>query len=132
MAQLFVSQGRCQFCHRTAGNVEHMIAGDSGVICNDCVEACSTLLRKGAPAPEEHPERADRYVFQRLAKHFAPARPHEMLATSRTFPLRQQADLQMALDNLFGERRVPETFIGIRQEYRHEVVDFSKLLRHGA
>jgi hypothetical protein len=32
--------------------------------------------------------------FQRLAAHFAPARPREMLATSRTYPLRQQADLK--------------------------------------
>jgi hypothetical protein len=54
-----------------------------------------------------------------------------MLTTSRTYPLRQQADLQKALDALFGERSVPNNFIGIRQEYRHVVVDFSKLLDHG-
>lgn len=124
MAQLFVSAGRCQFCHRTAADVDHMIAGDSGVICNRCVDACAALLRQD-PAPASH---EDRYVFQRLARHFAPTRPHEMLATSRTYPLRQQADLQHAFDDLFGERRVPDNFIGIRQEYRHEVVDFTKLL----
>jgi hypothetical protein len=56
-----------------------------------------------------------------------------MLATSRRFPLRQQADLQRALDDLFGERQVPANFIGVQQAYRHEVFGFSKLLErsHG-
>ena len=127
MAQFFVSKARCQFCHRSATDVEHMVAGDSGVICNQCVDACAALLRTGQ-VQDEPQERPDRYVFQRLARHFAPMRPHEMLATSRTYPLRQQADLQKALDDLFGERSVPSNFVGIRQEYRHEVVDFAKLL----
>lgn len=133
VAHFFVSKGRCQFCHRTVGDVEHLIAGDSGFICNDCVDACSNLLRPAddRPAASEQP---DRYVFQRLARHFAPLRPHDVLATSRTFPIRQQADLQKAVDDLFGERSVPHNFVGISQQYRHEVVDFSKLLEqsHGA
>jgi len=127
LAQHFVSEGRCQFCHRTAGNVEHMIAGDSGFICNACVVACSALLQPSASqAPAE--ERPDRYAFQRLARHFAPLRPQEVLATSRSYALRQQADLQAALDELFGERVIPQNFVGIRAQYRHEVTDFAKLL----
>src|SRR5262245_23745989 len=111
-----------------------MIAGDSGFICDRCVEACAAMLRpteEGAPKPTGSTER---YLFQRLARHFAPWRPQEMLATSRTYPLRQQADLQQALDDLFGERQVPENFRGIRQHFRHEVLDFAKLLEttHGA
>jgi hypothetical protein len=131
VAQLFVSEGRCQFCHRTASDVDHMIAGDSGVICNHCVEACAALLRP-EQQQEAAKERPDRYVYQRLERHFAPLRPHEMLATSRTYPLRQQADLQKALDDLFGERRVPVNFVGLRPEYGQSV-DFSKLLqqKHG-
>jgi hypothetical protein len=130
---LFVSAGRCQFCHRTAGDVDKMIAGDSGVICNECVQACAGLI-DGGEIPKEDRDRSDRFVFQRLARHFAPLRPHDVVATSRMFPLRQQADLQRAVDELFGERRVPENFIGIRQEYRHEMVGFSKLLErsHGS
>jgi MoxR-like ATPase len=127
MSHLFVSEGRCQFCHQTTATVEHLIAGDSGFICNKCVEACSTLLHTGNEGPSKQ-EQSDRYVFQRLVQHFAPLKPHEMVATSRSFPLRQQADLQKALDDLLGERSVPQNFIGIRQEYRQEVVDFSKLL----
>jgi len=106
LAQYFVSEGRCQFCHTTAGNVEHMIAGDSGFICNACVVACSALLQPAASQADAE-ERPDRYAFQRLARHFAPLRPQELLATSRSFALRQQADLQAALDELFGDRVVP-------------------------
>jgi ATPase family protein associated with various cellular activities (AAA) len=110
-----------------------MIAGDSGFICDRCVQACAALIQPANTGAEVH-DAADRYVFQRLARHFAPARPQEMLATARTYPLRQQADLQTALDTLFGERHVPANFVGIRQPYRHEIVDFSKLLdrSHGA
>jgi hypothetical protein len=133
VAQLFVSEGRCQFCHSTARDVEHLVAGDSGLICNECVAACAALLQQGeAPSAADH--RPDRFVFDRLTRHFAPMRPHEMLATSRRYPLRQQADLQSALDEVLGERRVPENFVGIRQQYQHELVDFARLLdrTHGA
>jgi len=74
---------------------------------------------------------AERYLHQRLNRHFAPLRPQETISTSRTYPLRQQADLQRALDDLFGERRVPENFVGVHQEYGHQVLLFSKLLDRG-
>jgi len=131
MTTSFVSDGRCQFCHATAANVEHLIAGDSGFICNVCVAACARLLGPAPAVAEPKPDAADRYVFQRLARHFAPAPPQDMLATSRTFPLRQQADLQRALDDLFGEREIPRNFIGVRPQYRHESVDFARLLAQG-
>src|SRR4029450_8830642 len=115
-SQALCCEGVCEFCHTTAGNVEHMIAGDSGFICNACVVACSALLQPAA-AEAAAEERPDRYAFQRLARHFAPLRPQELLATSRSFALRQQADLQAALDELFGERVVPQNFVGIRAQY---------------
>ena len=97
MSHLFVSEGRCQFCHSTSRHVEHLVAGDSGLICNECVAACAALLAKGHE-PTAADQRLDCFVFDRLTRHFAPMRPHEMLATSRRYPLRQQADLQAALD----------------------------------
>jgi hypothetical protein len=51
-----------------------------------------------------------------------------MNATSRTFPIRQQADLQQALDSLLGERLVPDTFVGIHARSRHEVAGYPTLL----
>src|SRR4051812_36558564 len=104
-----------------------MIAGDSGFICNACVAACAVLLQPVASRAQAE-EPPDRYAFQRLARHFTPIRPQELLATSRSYALRQQADLQAALDELLGDRVVPENFVGIRAQYRHEVTDFAKLL----
>lgn len=72
----------------------------------------------------------DCYAFQRLTRHFAPARAYEMQATTRTFPIRQQADLQRALDTLFGAPRMPDNFIGINHVSRHEAVSYAKLLEH--
>jgi hypothetical protein len=125
-----ISHGRCQFCHRTAQDVEQLIAGDSAFICNDCVAACHALLQ---PQPDTVPDDPppERELFLRLASHFAPLRPDALITTSRTYPLRQQADLQMALDGLFGERRIPDNFVGMHQQYRHEILSFSKLLEQG-
>ena len=128
MTSLKISEGRCQFCHRNGNDVSRLIAGDSAFICDECVNACVMLLKPVAQADDQEASRTERYLYQRLARHFAPIRPQEMIATSRVYPLRQQADLQKALDYLFGERRVPENFLGIHQQYRHEALDFSKLL----
>lgn len=130
MNELRIAEGRCHFCHGTASEGEQLIAGDSGFICSGCVRACSELLQPAEDAPRRQ-EPPERYLFQRLAGHFAPARPQDLIATSRTYPLRQQADLQKALDDQFGERSIPEDFVGIHQEYRHEVLGFSKLLEQG-
>jgi hypothetical protein len=129
--ELRLSAGRCQFCHRTAGDVEHLVHGDSGFICSDCVLACHALLQPvpGGDVADEAP--TERYLHERLARHFAPLRPAELIATSRIYPLRQQADLQLAIDDLFGERRIPDTFVGVHQQYRHEILGFSKLLEQG-
>ena len=127
MIDLKLSEGRCQFCHRSGGEVEKLIAGDSAFICNDCVQACSRLLEPKQDQPSQPPA-AERQLFQRLTRHFAPRRPEDLIATSRSYPLRQQADLQLALDDLFGERRIPENFVGMHQQYRHEVLGFAKLL----
>jgi len=128
MTIVMVSSGRCQFCHRTASDVTQIVAGDSGFICDECVRACTQAINSGdTPASTE--ESAERFAFQRIVRHFAPRSAHEMHATSRTFPIRQQADLQQALDGLFGERQVPETFVGILAQSRHESVTYSSLLQ---
>ena len=133
MTMTMVSAGRCQFCHSTADDVRQIIAGDSGFICDECVRACANLLTPNAAQPNAA-DYSERYAFQRIIRHFAPRRAHEMLVTSREFPIRQHADLQQALDAVLGEPRVPETFVAIHAEYRHEAIGFSKLLArtHGA
>ena len=124
---IMLSAGRCQFCHSMADDVRQVVAGDSGFICEECVRACADLLTPKA-AKSETVEYPERHTFQRLIRHFAPWKPNEMLVTSREFPTRQQADLQKALDAIVGKPRVPQNFVGIHPEYRHESIGFSKLL----
>lgn len=126
MTDLSIHAGRCQFCHRSASEVPKLIAGDSAFICSDCVQSCATLLKPTARPAAPEPA-ADRYAFQRLYRHFDPAHPQDLVTTSRTFPQRQQADLQLAIDDLFGERRIPDNFLGIHQEYQHSEMGFAHL-----
>ncbi|MDB5766078.1 MAG: cell division protein FtsH [Collimonas fungivorans] len=130
MVDLKISDGRCQFCHRTAGDVKQLIAGASASICDKCVELCVAALRTSPPAKMQESSN-DRHLYQRIASHFAPMPPQELFATSRTYPLRQQADLQDALNELLGERHIPKNFVGIHQQYRHDILGFSKLLERG-
>lgn len=127
MVNLVVTGWRCQFCHNTASETTQMIAGDSGFICDECVRRCAELLQK--PSAPESRESTDRYLCQKIERHFAPARPEEAVAVSRTYPLRHQADLQAALDELFGERKIPVNFVGLQNDYSHDTVSFSKLLK---
>ena len=131
MNLIMVAAGRCQFCHRTAEDVAHILAGDSGFICDECVRTCAQMLVPNASPEAAAAVHVARYTFQRLVNHFAPQRPNEVQTTSRTFPIRQQADLQRALDSLLGERRVTENFIGFQAGYRHEVVGYSRLIEQG-
>ena len=130
MTELRISAGRCQFCHRSADDVPRLLSGDSAFICSDCVEQCNLLLAPDDDAEEEAAP-APPALWARLALHFDPLRPQDLVASSRTYPLRQQADLQLALDDLLGERRIPEDFVGIHQQYRHEMLGFAKLLEQG-
>jgi hypothetical protein len=126
MTDLRITEGRCQFCHRAGSEVKQLIAGDSAFICSDCVQACVTALEPVTATKPEVP--AERYIHQRLSRHFEPLSPQKLVTTSRTYPLRQQADLQRALDDLFGERRIPDNFVGLYQEHSHQPLSFSKLL----
>jgi hypothetical protein len=130
MANLKISDGRCQFCRRSAGEVKQLIAGDSAFICDDCVKLCVTALHT-SPSEEKPKPSKDHFIYRRLDSHFEPLAPQELFATSRTYPLRQQADLQKALDELLGERIIPKNFVGIHQNYRHDTLAFSKLLDRG-
>src|SRR5579863_10490836 len=75
MTMLMVSAGRCQFCHRTDGDVARIFAGDSGYICDECVKSCAKLLTSTTDQSTADHD-ADRFAYQRLIRHFAPLRAH--------------------------------------------------------
>lgn len=93
MTALMVSGLRCQFCHDVADGRRRVIVGDSGLICEECIAQGQELLRS-SDGPKEREETP--YLFKLLERHFAPNRLQSLLASSRTFPIRQQADLQLA------------------------------------
>lgn len=104
-----------------------MVVGDSGVICAECIAKGHELLQSNDDVKKVV---ASPYLFSLLDRHFSPDPLPTLLATSRTFQIRQQADLQLALDELFGERHIGTDFVGVHSEYRHEAVSFASLIEH--
>ncbi len=60
-----------------------------------------------------------------LLSHFHPTPADEVTISERQFPFRVRADLQRAIDQLFGEEARILHFCGIRREYSHEGVSLS-------
>ncbi|WP_197994681.1 AAA family ATPase [Gimesia panareensis] len=63
-----------------------------------------------------------------LKNHFQPLPTSEITITERTFPLRVRADLQIAIDQLFGEGITVRHFCGIRGEYGHHEISLAGCL----
>ena len=57
-----------------------------------------------------------------LAAHFSPTAVNDITISERQFPFRVRADLQRAIDQLFGEQSSILHFCGIRREYSHDGV----------
>ncbi|MGI6215635.1 MAG: ClpX C4-type zinc finger protein, partial [Christensenellales bacterium] len=72
-----ISQNKyCSFCGRSQDEVENLIAGKNGCICNDCVKICSEILDGDTPksrrraknsrkliTPQQMKEALDEYVI---------------------------------------------------------------------
>ncbi|MCA9022353.1 MAG: cell division protein FtsH, partial [Planctomycetaceae bacterium] len=70
-------------------------------------------------------------VVPLLKKHYHPLPTSEITISERTFPLRVRADLQIAIDQLFGEGITVRHFCGIRGEYGHQEVSLAGCLMVG-
>ena len=55
-----------------------------------------------------------------LEAHFQPTPTSDVTISERQFPFRVRADLQRAIDQLFGDQTQILYFCGIRREYSHE------------
>lgn len=129
MNTIALSHWRCQFCHGATSESARIVAGDSGFICEACIQRCVAALGEQPADPGK--QEADTSLRERLEQHFAPQRPDALLTTSRAFPSRQQADLQKALDALLGERKIPDNFVGLHMRYRgQDAISFAVLLAH--
>lgn len=63
-----------------------------------------------------------------LANHFYPTSTDDITISERQFPFRVRADLQRAIDRLFGDDTRVVHFCGVTQEYSHESVTLSNCI----
>ena len=70
-------------------------------------------------------------VASLLRSHFRPLPIDDITISERQFPFRVRADLQRAIDRLFGDETNVLHFCGIRREYSHEGVTLSACLVEG-
>lgn len=63
-----------------------------------------------------------------IQSHFHPTPLSEITISERRFPFRVRADLQRAIDRLFGADTDIAHFCGVRKEYSHEGIDLSGCL----
>ena len=64
-------------------------------------------------------------IFRLMRAHFAPTSLQNLTIFERQFPFRVRADLQRAIDRLFGSGAVIRHFCGIRKEYDHNGITMS-------
>ena len=64
-------------------------------------------------------------VSELLKKHFHPLPMNDITISQRQFPFRVRADLQRAIDRLFGETTQIRHFCGVRREFSHDGVTLS-------
>lgn len=67
-------------------------------------------------------------VFPLIQAHFRPIPLDNLTISERRFPFRVRADLQRAIDRLFGEKTTVAHFCGVRKEYSHEGISLSDCL----
>lgn len=63
-----------------------------------------------------------------LQSHFRPTSTDDITISERQFPFRVRADLQRAIDQLFGDQTRILHFCGIRREYSHEAMGLSNCI----
>ena len=109
----------CRMCRDVTGNNEFRVGGKTIVICDKC--ALGVAKNFGKITKEKQFE----YANEALEWHFAGVSRDKLVATSRQFPGHMQADVQAAVDNLFGAAAV--RFFGIHERHRYETLTIAAL-----
>lgn len=109
----------CSFCGKPNTAVEKILSGNSASICDECVISSASALQELIPSTKL------RYTYQMLDWHFGDISPDHLVKTSRDYPGRVRADLQIALDELFTTKAIRA--IGITQKFSHQKIDLATL-----
>ena len=65
-----------------------------------------------------------------ILNHFHPVAVENITISERRFPFRVRADLQRAVDRLFGSKTTIRHFCGVRQEYSHQDLTLAACVVH--
>lgn len=113
---------RCYVCDKSEHQVKKLSASPPWFICSECVDECYQFLAEKRAEREETSahenvalhERSpdDKYVHTLLQHFFHLLRPEELVTSSWIFSIRMRADLQNALDELFGNGELTSSFWG--------------------
>ena len=82
--------------------------------------AGSRWLKRNRYMADGHPS-----VSSLLRRHYHPLKLNDITIAERQFPYRVRADLQRAIDRLFGEQTRILHFCGVRKEFSHEGITLS-------
>lgn len=113
----------CSFCGKSSNAVNKLIAGAHANICDECV------VRSAASLQELLATTKFRYTHELLDWHFGDVTPDSIVKTSRNYPGRVRADLQIAVENLFDANAIRS--VGIKQDYSHEQLELTALWTSG-
>jgi ATP-dependent Clp protease adapter protein ClpS len=115
------TNGPCELCRALGAETEIFRAEKAAYLCTYCVLAVRH-------ASEELPGDEFRYACVALDWHFAGTPRSQLVTRSREFPGHMRADVQVAVDALFGSSL---HFFGIHEEYRYETLGFAGLMKEG-
>lgn len=113
----------CSFCGRAESAAKKMFQGDGGTICDHCVIEHAGVLHELLTTTRFQ------FTHELLDWHFGDVSPDAFVKTSRNYPGRVRADLQSAIENLFGKR--PIRAVGFRQQHGYEKTDLTTLWTSG-
>ena len=113
----------CSFCGKSSSAVDKLFAGAHANICDECV------VRSAASLQELLATAKFRHTHQLLDWHFGDVAPDSIVKTSRNYPGRVRADLQIAVGDLFDANAIRS--VGIKQDYGHEQLELTALWTSG-
>ncbi|MDE5445566.1 AAA family ATPase [Bradyrhizobium sp. CSA207] len=110
----------CELCDKPDGQVSVRIGSRTIWLCSDCNRAAETRA--------DEREQEFEYACDVLDWHFTDVPRSKLVTTIRQFPGHMRADVQAAVDRLFGNAI---RLFGLDEEQRYETLSISRLLREG-
>ena len=109
----------CSFCGKASSAVQKMFSGAHANICDECV------VRGAGHLQELLSSARLQFTYELLDWHFGDVPLDTFVKTSRSYPGRVRADLQIAIERLFDDQAVRA--VGFRQQHGYEKSDLTAL-----